>query len=144
MTLIYAFGSGFWVNTGNTFYRQLKRPSWQPPDYIFGIIWPYNFLALIVISISVISMGTLIQKNTWIIFYAVSIAAALTWARMFYVSENLIISAIALAIAALATFPMTYIAWKIQLWAGIAILPYQIWLIVATSLSFGYAYLNSN
>ncbi|MFY9325318.1 MAG: TspO/MBR family protein [Candidatus Nanopelagicales bacterium] len=144
MTLIYAFGSGFWVNSGNAFYRALKRPIWQPPDYVFGLIWPYNFLILIIISASVISAGTLLQKNIWIIFYAISIAAALTWARMFYVSENLIISAVALAIAALATLPMTYLAWKLQLWAGVAILPYQIWLIVATSLSFGYSYLNSN
>lgn len=89
-------------------------------------------------------MGSLAQKNIWLIFYAISITAALTWARTFYVSENLVISAVALAIAAVATLPMTYITWKIQLWAGIAILPYQIWLIVATSLSFGYAYLNSN
>lgn len=142
-TLVYAFGSGFWVNTGNNFYRTLKKPFWQPPDYIFGLIWPYNFLILVIISISVISLGSSLQKNIWLISYFTSVVFALLWARTFYLSESLLPAAIFLLTTALLTIPMTYIAWNIKLWAGLAILPYQVWLIVAASLSFGYTYLNS-
>jgi tryptophan-rich sensory protein len=144
LTFIYAFGSSIWVSTGNNFYLSLKKPSWQPPDFIFGLIWPYNFLILILLSLTVISAGSVLQKNIWLISYGISIIFALTWARLFYVSENLIFSAVALSIAAIATIPMTYIAWNIKWWAGLLILPYQIWLIVAASLSFGYSILNRN
>lgn len=142
LTLIYAFGSGAWVNTGGAFYRSLKRPSWQPPDYVFGLIWPYNFLILIVISISVISLGTSVQKNLWLSLYFFSVIAALAWARTFYVSENLYLASFYLFIAAVVTIPMTYLAWTLKPWAGFLILPYQIWLVLATSVSFGYAILN--
>ena len=37
---IYVIGSGLWVNTGDNWYRTLNQPAWQPPGYIFGIIWP--------------------------------------------------------------------------------------------------------
>lgn len=70
--------------------------------------------------------------------------AALAWARTFYVSENLYLAAFFLLITAVATLPMTYISWNLNFWAGVAILPYQAWLLTATSLSFGYAILNSN
>jgi tryptophan-rich sensory protein len=39
---------------------------------------------------------------------------------------------------------MTFLSWSLNVWAGVAILPYQVWLLTATSLSFGYAILNSN
>lgn len=144
LTLIYAFGSGLWVNTGSTFYRSLNRPSWQPPEFVFGLIWPYNFLILIIISISVISLGSSFQKNTWLALYLISVIAALAWARTFYVSENLYFAAFFLLVTALATLPMTYLSWSLNTWAGVAILPYQVWLLTATSLSFGYAVLNSS
>jgi len=144
LTMIYAFGSSIWVSTGSSFYLSLKKPPWQPPDIVFGLIWPYNFLILILLSLTVISAGTALQKNVWLITYGTSIIFALMWARLFYVSENLIFSAIALSIAAIITIPMTYIAFSMKVWAGLLIMPYQIWLIVAASLSFGYSILNND
>ena len=49
LVFIYAIGSGIWVNTGDNWYRDLNAPSWQPPDFVFGIIWPYNFIVLALI-----------------------------------------------------------------------------------------------
>ena len=49
----YAIGSGLWVTTGDSWYRSLDRPPWQPPDAVVGIIWPYNFAALIAAGIAV-------------------------------------------------------------------------------------------
>ena len=46
LVFVYVIGSGLWVNTGDGWYRSLNQPSWQPPDFIFGLIWPYNFIVL--------------------------------------------------------------------------------------------------
>ena len=46
LVFVYVIGSGLWVNTGDNWYRNLNQPPWQPPDFIFGIIWPYNFIIL--------------------------------------------------------------------------------------------------
>jgi len=45
MVLAYAIGSGLWVNTGDSWYANINKPSWQPPGFIFGIIWPYTLLS---------------------------------------------------------------------------------------------------
>ena len=50
---VYVIGSGLWVNTGDNWYRSLNQPPWQPPDFIFGLIWPYNFVILGFASVAV-------------------------------------------------------------------------------------------
>ena len=50
---IYVIGSGLWVNTGDNWYRTLNQPAWQPPGYIFGIIWPYNFIVLGIAAVTI-------------------------------------------------------------------------------------------
>ena len=44
---IYIFGSGRLVTTDQQWYRLLSKPAWQPPSYVVGLIWPYNFALLI-------------------------------------------------------------------------------------------------
>ena len=46
LVVLYAAGSGFWVSGSDQWYRSLNAPSWQPPDWVFGVIWPYNFIVL--------------------------------------------------------------------------------------------------
>jgi translocator protein len=46
LVLVYVVGSGLWVNTGDGWYRSLNKPTLQPPDFIFGLLWPYNFIVL--------------------------------------------------------------------------------------------------
>ena len=41
----YAVGSGVWVSASPGWYAEPGRADWQPPDLVFGLIWPYNFVA---------------------------------------------------------------------------------------------------
>lgn len=138
----YAVGSGLWVSTGDAWYRALVRPAWQPPDAVFGIIWPYNFLVLLVVGVLVSLTASQLAVGWWLGLFAVSVAAALSWAYLFYMPHLLWPAAIALGIAFLVTVPLVVIAWRTQWWAGLLLLPYVVWLGLATSLSVGYAIRN--
>jgi len=142
LVAIYAIGSGLWVNSGDGFYRSLKRPFWQPPDYLFGIAWPYNFLVLIIAGIVIANSASNLFRLSYTISFAFSVITALVWAHSFYIQHNLILAAISLAVTALLTVPMLAIAFQTDWKIGLALLPYQLWLIVATSLSVGYKVLN--
>jgi tryptophan-rich sensory protein len=67
------------------------------------------------------------------------VVAALSWAHLFYVPHSLLTSAFALVLATLFTIPLLIIAFRASSILGIAFVPYQIWLAIATSLAFGYA-----
>lgn len=142
LVAIYAIGSGLWVNTGDGFYRSLKRPFWQPPDFVFGVAWPYNFLVLIIAGIVIANNASNLFRLSYTIAFAFSVITALVWAHSFYIQHNLILAAISLAVTALLTVPMVVIAFQTDWKIGLALFPYQLWLVVATSLSVGYKVLN--
>jgi len=141
LVLIYAIGSSLWVNTGDNWYTNLAKPSWQPPSYLFGLIWPYNFIVIGIASVLVAQRASNITTSIYLSFFALSVAAALTWAFQFYRPHNFLASAIALTAAALLTIPMTYIVATISVPMAIAFAPYQIWVAIAASLSWGYWHL---
>ncbi len=138
LVFIYIIGSGAWVSTGDNWYRTLNAPSWQPPDFIFGIIWPYNFIVLAVSAIIVASRSTNASTLIFLTFMALSIAAALTWAFQFYRPHNLGIATIALAFCAALTLPLLLITARASIPAAISLIPYQLWLIAATTVSYSY------
>ena len=139
LVFVYVIGSGLWVNTGDNWYRNLNQPPWQPPDFIFGLIWPYNFAVLIIAGFVVASRDSRTEQIIWLASLALSVAAALLWAWLFYVPHSLQASGFALGAATLLTVPLVVIAFRASPLLGLALVPYQIWVAIATSLAFGYA-----
>ena len=143
LVLIYAGGSGIWVNTSPGWYTSLNRPSWQPPDFIFGIIWPYNFLILGLTAVHIVNNQSRIIAIAWLTIFALSVTFALNWAYQFYVPHNLHIAATSLILTAIFTLPLTFLALKSSWIYGLLFTPYQAWVITAAILSFSYAAKNS-
>jgi translocator protein len=142
VVLVYVVGSGLWVNTGDGWYRNLNRPAWQPPGYIFGIIWPYNFVVLGIAAFAIGQRASIPVALTYMAFFALSVAAALVWAFQFYRPHNLTVAAIALVGTAVLTLPMTYILFTISLPLALAVVPYQVWVGIAASISWRYSQIN--
>lgn len=139
LVFVYAIGSGVWVSSSPGWYATLNRPTWQPPDFIFGIIWPYNF---VVLGFAAYNVAHSLSRNlalSWIVLFAASVASALTWAYQFYVPHNLSIAATSLIIAAILTLPILYLTFKASILVGVLLVPYQIWVIIASTLAWGYS-----
>ena len=139
LVLIYAFGSGIWVSNAPGWYTSLNRPPWQPPDFVFGLIWPYNFIMLGVAAFNVAQSLNRSQTIIWLSFFALSVVSALIWAYQFYVPHNLTFATIALGLAALLTIPVLYLTFKASLVIGVLLIPYQLWVVIATTLAWGYS-----
>jgi benzodiazapine receptor len=142
IVFVYVIGSSLWVNTRDNWYRSLNQPSLQPPDFIFGIIWPYNFVILGFASVYVANRLSTINALIYLSIFALSVACALTWAYQFYKPHNLVAASIALCLVALLTLPMLYFIYQASLPLFLATIPYQLWVITASYISFSYAKLN--
>lgn len=142
LVVVYAAGSGWWVSSGDDWYQRLERPSWQPPDAVFGLAWTYNFVALVAAGLAVALRGTEAARVVWSVGLALSVLAALTWARLFYMDHSLWASAVFLIVATVLTIPIVAAGFMTRTWAGAILVPYQVWLGLAASLSIGYARLN--
>lgn len=142
LVLVYSIGSALWVSTGDTWYRSLNQPSWQPPNWVFGLIWPYNFLVLGILGWLVASRCNLVTNTWWSFLFGVGVVAALLWSRIFYVNHQLTIATIFLAVTALFAILLFLFSLRSVGVISVITLPYVIWVCTATYLSYSYAKLN--
>ena len=134
----YAGFSAQWTATDPGWYASLPRPSWQPPDVVFGVIWPLNFVALVVSGVAVALESAPRDALWWLALLAASVVLALGWAHEFYVPHRLGRAAWLLAGAAVLTWLLVVVTARAVPWAGWVLVPYALWLTVATSLAVGY------
>jgi translocator protein len=127
-----------WTATDPRWYAALPRPAWQPPDLVFGVIWPLNFVALVVAGLAVVSQAAPRELGVWFALLLTSVAFAVGWAHEFYVPHNLGRAAVLLACAAILTWLLVVLTGSLVPWAGWVLVPYAVWLTVATSLAVGY------
>lgn len=137
--LVYAIGSGIWVNNSPGWYSALNRPPWQPPDFVFGLIWPYNFIILGLVAIRLPNSLPRGEMIIWLSCFGLSVLAALSWAYNFYGPHNLQLASYSLIATALLTLPMLFITFRTSLTLGFALLPYQLWVAIASTLAWGYS-----
>ena len=138
---LYAGGANYW-NRQDGWYEGLQQPSWQPPDFVFGIIWPYNFVVIGVALYAIASQAKPAIITTALIVFAASVLFALRWSYLFYSEHAISQSASSLLLAAILTLPLVAITFTTSWKVGIALIPYQIWIFLAAALSRSYANLN--
>jgi len=119
----YATLAARWTSAESDWYRSLPRPRWQPPDPVFGVVWPLNFGALAVVGLAVALECPPPDGLRWLVLFTASVALALGWAHAFYRRHDLGRAAVLLGGA-------TVLTW--------ALVPYAGWLTIATSLAVGY------
>lgn len=142
VVIVYAALSSTWTAHEPGWYARLAKPSFQPPDVVFGIMWPLNFLALLVVGVWFTRSSA--ADDVWVAttVLAASVCVALAWAWLFYVPHRIGPATVALALAAVLTWVLVAVVARSLPWAGVVLLPYGVWLSVATALSIQYARLN--
>jgi translocator protein len=142
LVVLYAALSTVWVAHDPGWYSRLAKPSFQPPDVVFGIMWPLNFLALLVVGAWFTRSPAATGVWAAVLVLAASVVAALSWAWLFYVPHRIGAATVALAVAALLTWALVVLVARSLPWAGVLLAPYAGWLSVATVLSVQYSRLN--
>ena len=141
LVLFYAGGANYW-NQPDGWYQSLQKPSWQPPGYIFGIIWPYNFIVIGIALYTVASQARPLLVALALSLFAASVFFALRWSYIFYLNHDFSAAAKSLLATTILTLPILLIIFSVSWRAGVAFIPYQIWIGVATALNYSYLKIN--
>ena len=139
--LIYAGGSNYW-NRQDGWYQSLNQPSWQPPGFIFGLIWPYNFIVIGIALWVIASKASPALVATALSIFAFSVIVALRWSYLLYEVHDLRGATLSLFTTAILTIPLLAITFSQSIKVGIALIPYQIWIFTAAALNASYVKLN--
>ena len=139
VVVVYAVLANAWNRRDRGWYDALPRPAFQPPDVVFAVVWPLNFLAMLVAGVSFTRSQDLATAWAAVGVFSLSVVAALGWAWLFYVPHRLGAAAVALAVAAALTWCLVVLVAVSLTWAGVLLVPYALWLVVATALAVQYA-----
>ena len=133
---------GLFAGSGacSNWYAELNKAPWTPPGWVFGFAWTTIMLCFSVY------MATLYAKTksvkTVIILYAIQWMLNVAWNPIFFHLHNPIIGLI--VIVALTSL-VTYFLFRYrssQKGFSLLLLPYVIWLFIATSLNAYVVFMN--
>lgn len=130
------------MNT-NVWYAMLIKPSWAPPAWIFGLVWPVLYI-VIAVTFNVVFFKAFKKRLSWTIAlpFALNLIFNLAFTPIQFGLRNNLLAA-ADIIFVLGTLVWSLLAiWPFEKWIAYANLPYLIWVSFATVLQLTIVYLN--
>ncbi|ODA66114.1 TspO/MBR family protein [Methyloligella halotolerans] len=124
-------------------YQTLQKPSFNPPDWIFGPVWTllYTAMAGALFWIWRVDVPSEEKQTAYRWFGAQLILNVLWSVAFFYMHSPLLgtIDAVALLIAICGTIAAF---WRLSRGAALLLVPYLFWVMFATALTFSLWRLN--
>ena len=136
-------GAGGLLTEIGEWYRNLKKPSWQPPDWLFGPAWTI-ILGLAAWAL-VIVWGEATSTNEKLVIagiYAANFICHLAWSPLFFKYKRPDWALIEVVPLWLSVTAMMLVNWSFSPAAGAMILPYFLWVSFASALNAKIVQLN--
>lgn len=140
--VILGLGGGLLTSIG-PWYHNLKKPSWQPPDWLFGPAWTIILALAAWAAIKVWGItGSYDTRYEIITVYAVNFVAHFLWSPIFFTLRRPDWALIEVVFLWISVAVMLYVNISISLTAGLMILPYLLWVSFAAAINAKIVALN--
>ena len=138
-------GSLFTDFSVNSWYNELIKPSFNPPNWIFGVVWPTLFLLMGVAVFLVWKKGLNKKEEKFAIaLLYFQLFVNCLWSFIFFNLKNPGIALTELVSLWFAILATLIAFWQISKPAGYLMLPYIIWVTFAGVLNYSIWDLNIN
>ena len=133
---------GFATASAGEFYRDLVRPSWAPPGWLFGPVWSVLYLLMGISAWLVWRGGGFARARSTLLVFLSQLVANALWSWVFFgwrqgglaFAEILLLWV--LIVATVGLF------WRVSRVAAMLLLPYLAWVSLASALTLSTWRLN--
>ena len=124
-------------------YGQLRKPSFTPPDWIFGPVWTILYLLMAISFFIVWNKGINYPKvKQAIVLFLIQLALNAVWTPLFFGFHLILLSFIEILLLWLAILATFYAFKHISIYAAVLWIPYIAWVAFAVTLNGSIWYLN--
>jgi translocator protein len=136
-------GSLFTFSAIPTWYAALKKPSFSPPNWIFGPVW-ITLYTLMGIAAYFVWQARDINKlaKPAIIIFLIHLALNALWSILFFGLKNPSLAFLEIIVLWLFIVVLVVLFYKIDKTAGYLLIPYLAWVSFAAFLNFSIWRLN--
>lgn len=127
----------------NTWYADLAKPLFVPPNWAFGVVWPILYAVMGISVFLIWSKGTTErQVRVALGLFALQLVLNGLWSPIFFGLRMMALALIEIVLLWLALLVTIRAFWRISKTAACLLLPYLAWVSFAIALNAAFWYLN--
>lgn len=140
--IIEIIGSIWTKETVSTWYPTLAKPSWTPPDWVFGPVWSCLYIMIAISGWLIYRAEYSHNRSIALILYGGQLALNFIWSFLFFSLRSPTLGLIDIVLLFLLISLTIKKAWSVSPSASLLLIPYLAWVTYATSLNAGIWLLN--
>lgn len=134
---------GTLTDTG-PWYQSLQKPSWQPPDWLFGPAWTLIFALATVSAVSAWrNAASRVERDSVIALFALNGTLNVLWSTLFFALRRPDWALIEVGFLWASILLPMIVFWRFARSAILCLLPYLLWVSFASYLNFAVVRLNA-
>ncbi|WP_199175705.1 TspO/MBR family protein [Telmatospirillum siberiense] len=145
--IVVAMAGGNFTDVGS-WYQSLKTPSWKPPAAAFPVIWAVIATLTAASGLVVWGRSSEVTRGRWayrqrlLTLFLINGLLNMLWGLIFFHVRRPDLALIEGGALWLSTLVMVAIVYRRSLFAGILLLPYLLWVSIASRLNYEVVLLN--
>lgn len=125
-----------------TWYASLNRPSFSPPNWVFGPVWTSLYILLGISFFLIWKEEASKERDLAIKVFSIQMLLNFAWSFLFFYFNLIGAALIEIILLWTSIAAMIYLFYKIKPLAAYLNIPYLLWVSFATILNAGYYFLN--
>jgi benzodiazapine receptor len=135
--------SGYFTSTSiTTWYVTLVKPSFNPPNYLFGPVWTTLYILMGISLFLVLNKAKDLEKSKIIFVFSIQLILNFLWSFLFFKFQQLGLALAEILLMWCSILFMIIIFYKTNKLAALINIPYLLWVSFATILTYSIYILN--
>ena len=123
-------------------YETLQKPSFNPPNYIFGPVWTALYLLMGISLLMVWNTGTTARKRKALLAFVIQLTLNFLWSILFFRMHRVDLALADIVLLWIAILSMMVYFYGVRKIAAFLQIPYLLWVTFATALNTAILLLN--
>lgn len=136
-------GLGGAATTIGPWYYALAKPSWQPPDWLFGPVWTTIYVLNAIAGVKAWRRADDIRRRHYLGALLLNCVLNLLWSMIFFTSRRPDLALIEVVLLWLSILLLAVLPWKYSRASSWLLLPYLLWVGFAAYLNWTIVRLNA-
>lgn len=140
--MISTAGALVTLSSVSDWYANINKPSWNPPNWIFGPVWTTLYLMMAFSSWLVWRSAKLNRVKFELGWFGFHLILNLLWSVLFFGFQQPGLAAIEIVILWISILASVFLYFRHNKLAAILLVPYLLWVTFASTLNITIWYLN--
>ena len=136
--------SGWLSNSGygNDWFDSLQKPSFMPPGWAFGVVWPVLYAFMGAALAMILALPRSPERRNALTFFFIQLALNFAWSPIFFALHDMRAAQIVIFLMIVFAAGAAGQFYRLRRPAGMLLIPYLAWLVFASMLNTAILNLN--